>query len=166
MYVELQLFLSRRTLTVLVAANSNCSCSGELQLFLLRRTPTVLVTANSNSSCCGELQLFLLRRTPTVLVTANSTFFLLHRTQVFYSTLQRVYSTPSAGPSILHTYFVKSPVSGPFINAYSVKSSVILYSALGSRTSLYPVSRVYTNLSTLDSALLCNSERPLRILIL
>ena len=34
------------------------------------------------------------------------------------------------------------------------------------RTSLYPVSRVYTTRSTLDSALLCISEIPLRILIL
>ena len=33
-------------------------------------------------------------------------------------------------------------------------------------TSLYPVSRVYTTLSTLDSALRCNSEIPLLILIL
>ena len=33
-------------------------------------------------------------------------------------------------------------------------------------TSLYPVSRVYTTLSTLDAALRCNSEIPLLILIL
>ena len=145
-----------------MAKQQSCSIS----FSCLRQTQTVLIY--------GELQLFFLRQAPTVLVTANSTFFLFMSNstssccielKVFYSTLQRVYSTPSAGPSILHTYFMKSPVSGPFIDAYSMKSSIILYSALCSRTSLYPVSRIYTALSTLYSALLCNSEIPLRILI-
>ena len=116
-----QTVLIHRTQTVLYTSNSNCSLYVELKLFFIRRTQTVLYTLNSNCSCCSELK-------------------------VFDSTLQQVYSTPSAGPTILNTYFVKSPVSGPFINAYSVKSSVTLYSALCSRTSPYPVSRVYITL--------------------
>ena len=155
--------------------NSICSYLHQTQSFLVGRTQSVLVHRTQSFSCCGELNLFL--------CTSNSMFFLLWQTQlvlvrqtqcfsycvkleVFYSTLQRVYSTLWAGPSILHTNFVKSPVSGLFINAYSVKSSVILYFALCSRTSLYSVSRVYTTLLTLDSALLCNSELLLHIIIL
>ena len=88
--------------------------------------------------------------------------------KVFYSTLQRVLLN-SVSRSFYFAYLLREK-SRDFciesINAYSVKSSVILYSALCSRTSLYPVSRVYTTLSTLDSALLFNSEIPLRILIL
>ena len=73
-----------------------------------------------------ELNVFLVRQTRR--------FSCCTELKVFYSTLQQVYSTLSVGLSILHTYFVKSLVSGPFINAYSVKSSIILYSALCART--------------------------------
>ena len=131
------------------------SCS---TIFLWTRSDLIYVELKC--SCVRRSKTVLLRRTQSVLVYVKLKLFLVRWTQSVLSTLQRVYSTPSAGPSILHTYFVKSPVSGPFINAYSVKSSVILYSVLCSRTSLYPVSRVYTTLSTLDSAI------PLRILIL
>ena len=109
-------------------SNSNCSYTSNSTV-LIRRTQTVLI-----------------HRTQSVLIRRTETVFLYVKLKVFYSTLQRVYSTPSVGPSILHTGFVKSPVSGTFLNAYYVKSSVILCSALCSRTSLYPVWRVYTTL--------------------
>ena len=144
-----------------VAKQQSCSMRFsvyvELKLFLLRRTQRF---------CIRRTQRFCIRRTQLFLLCRTRRFSCCVELKVFFSTLQRVYSTPSAGTSILRTYFVKSPGSGPFINAYSMKSSVIFYSALCSRTSLYPVSRVYTTLSTMDSALLCNSEIPLRILIL
>ena len=132
----------------------NCSYLRHTQLFWFMSHSTILYTSNSNCSLYVELNCSYLRCTQTVLISLNS--------KVFYSTLQRVYSTPSAGPSVLDAYFMKSPISGTFINAYSMKSSIILYSALCSRMSLYPVSRVYT---TVNSGL-CNSEIPLRILIL
>ena len=119
----------------------------ELKLFLLRWTPTVLVTVNSNCSCYGELNVFLFM--------SNSTFFLLHLTQsVLLNSLSR---------SFYFSFLLREKSrQWPFHQCILMKCSVILYSA----TSLYLVSRVYSTLSTLDSALLCNSEILLCILIL
>ena len=115
---------------------SNCSLYVQLKLFFIRRTQLFFIC---------RTQLFFILQTQTVLYTLNSNCSLFielncsccAELKVIHSTLQPVYSTQSMGPSILNTY--------------SVKSSIILYSALCSRTSLYPVSRLYT---TLDPATL------------
>ena len=139
------MFCVRQTQTILNGNELNCSLYVELNCS---------VYVELNCSYVRRTQLFFIHRTQSVLVCRTWRFSCYVKLKVFYSTLQLVYSTPSAGPSVLQAYFVKSPISGPSINAYSVNSSVILYSALCSRTSLYPVSRVYTTLSTLDSATL------------
>ena len=163
-------------------SNSNCSCYGELNLFYLRRTQLFLFTSNSTFILYIKLKVFLyvelnsfwLRQTQFVLDTSSSTL------QQVYSILQQVSSTPlvsllnSAATvlnSVSRSHFCrlsswKVPSVAPSIFAYSMKSSVILYSAPFSRTSLYPVSKVYTTLSTLDSALLSNSGILLHILIM
>ena len=164
-----------------MAKQQSCSISlsvyVELKLFLYVKLNLLLFKSNSNCSSIRQTQLFLLWQTQLVLIYVKTTFFLyveLNCSCYFeFNSVSKSAQLCSKTAQLLQrvllfllTYFVKSPVSGHFINAYSVKSSVILYSALCSRTSLYPVSRVYTTLSTLDSALLCNSEILLRILIL
>ena len=142
-------FLIRRTPTVLIYGELNCS--------YLRRTPTVLlyvelktvlVTANSNCSCLRRTQRFSCSVELKVFYSRLKVFY--SRLKVFYSTLQQDFSTPSASFRFCRLTSWKVPVSGPFIKAYIVKSSVILYSSLCSRTSLYPESGVYSH-----STLLC-----------
>ena len=121
----------------------------ELKLFLFVKL-NLFLYVELNLFLYVELDIFLIASNSKCSTQLCSEFTQLHQRVLLF----------------LHTYFMKSPVSGHFINAYSVKSSVILYPSLCSRTSVYAVSRVYTTLSTLDSALLCNSEIPLHILIL
>ena len=173
LFVELKLFLFIElncshlwTSTVLIRwtqlfsfVNINCSYSSSSTVLIRFVELNCSYFGNINYSYLGmqavlfcEHQLFLSGQL-NCSDSANSTV------------LNTSSSTLSAGPfSFLSVYFEKSPSVALFINAYTLKSSVILYSALF-KNVLYPVSRVYTTLSTLYSALLCNSEILLRILI-
>ena len=121
----------------------NCSYCCELQLFLLLWTSTVLIAANFNCSYCCELQLFLLLRTSTVLIYGELNCSYCCKLQLFLLTANS-------------TVFV----AANFNCSYCCELQLFLF------MSLHPVSRVYITLSTLDSALLCDSEIPLRLLIL
>ena len=77
----LQTFLLRRTPTVLVTANSNCSCYGELYCSCY---------GELYCSCYGEQRFSCLRRTQRFFVASNSEC----------STQLHVYDPASAGPFI------------------------------------------------------------------
>ena len=121
----------------------------ELKLFFLRRTQLVLIYVKLNLLLYIELNLFLFTSNSTVLCTSNSTFLLYVKLKFsctsnsicswyfeFNSVSESAQLCSKTAQlrlqvlSFLPTSFMKSPVSGPSINAYSVKSSVILYSAL------------------------------------
>ena len=137
-----QLFLLRRTplflllwtSTVLICCEFNCSYLPRTQLFFIRRTSTVWTrSVLINCSLFVELQLLLLW-TSTVLIVELQLFFIRRTSTVFYS------SNFNCSYCVEHQLFLLRRIQ------------LFLF------TWLYPVSRVYTTLSTLDSALLCKSE--------
>ena len=114
----------------------------ELQLFLLLRTSTGLIASNFNCSYCCELQLFLLLRTSTVLIASNFNCSYCCELQLFL---------------LLRTSTVL--ITANFNCSYCCKLQLFLLrwtrlfllrrTKMFLFTSLYPVSRVYTTLSTL-----------------
>ena len=145
---ELNRFLWRQTQTLLfigelklfyLTSNSHVLCDVKLKLFYLSsnsnrsiwcRTQTVLfhvelqafyLMSNSKRSFNVELNLFYLTSNSTVLMRQVLLCSLVCQTQLFYSTLQRVYSTPSVSPVICAYLLCKKSCPWPFHFAYTVQ---------------------------------------------
>ena len=120
----------------------NFSCYFELKLFLICQVlfcGIVCQTQFFNSTLQRVAQFFLIRRVQLCGFFSSNSFLLLNsisesaqffsESAQFCSDSSQLCSEPAQlcqrVLSFLHTYFVKSPVSGSFHFAYSVKSSVI-----------------------------------------
>ena len=136
-----------------LAKHQSCSifpCNIELKLFLICRTQLFLIR---RVILCGE-SAQLRQRVSSILQRVCSTLqqdcSATSAGLVIFAYLLCEKFLPSLGPFILHT-----PWRVPLFTLHSVQER-----------PLYPVFRVYVTLSTLDSALLCNSEILYRIVIL
>ena len=172
----------------LVTSKSNCSLYVKLKLFWLCRTKIVLVTSNTNCSCYFQLKLFLF-------IELNSSAQLHQRVSStlsaselnFSAQLWRwVNSTPSASQlnsaasllnsavSLLNSvsrsfhFCILCEESRQWVLSFCIPHEEFRYFLLCTlfKKVLYPVSRVYATLSTLDSVFLCNSEILYRVVIL
>ena len=103
---------------VLFLSSGRTQCPGQTAGLL----HNFLYTPNSNCSATSNSTVLIYGELKTVLVTANSTCFLLRRTQCSTQLCSKTAQLRQRVLSYLSTYFLKSPVSGPFIKAYSVKS--------------------------------------------
>ena len=156
-----------------VTSNSNFSGYVELKLFLLRRTQLFLIRRVLLSGVVRQTQFFYstLQRVYSYCswyFGFNSAATQLNSVNKSAQLCQRVCSTTSAGLSIFAYLLCEKslPSVGPFI--LYTPWRVLLFCTLHSvqECPLYHVLRVFSTMSTLDSALLCNSEILYRIVIL
>ena len=154
--------------------NSTFSCNVTLKLFLLSRSQLFHVMLNPNCSCYIKLNFFLLCHTQLFWIHRVLLCGVVRQTQFFSSipsssqlnsAASQLYSVSESAQFCsksaqlcsrschfcILTVWKAPSVSGSFHLAYSVKSSVILYSALCSRTS--SVSCIKSLLYNVDSGL-------------